>query len=59
MSRTVVVDPITRIEGHLRIEVQEDNQRMVDAHASLGSRPCRMISRPRNCVPDAWASTMR
>ena len=34
MARTkVVVDPITRIEGHLRIEVQSENGRIADAWA--------------------------
>ncbi len=30
----VVVDPISRIEGHLRIEVQAENGRIADAWAS-------------------------
>ena len=30
----VVVDPITRIEGHLRIEVQAEDGRIADAWAS-------------------------
>ncbi len=35
MSRHIVVDPITRIEGHLRIEaVIDDNNNIVDAYSS-------------------------
>ncbi len=34
MAQTVVVDPITRIEGHLRIEVQVDGGKVTDAKAS-------------------------
>ncbi|SMB93106.1 hydrogenase large subunit [Thermanaeromonas toyohensis ToBE] len=31
MSQRVVVDPVTRIEGHLRVEVEVDGGRVVDA----------------------------
>ncbi|WP_297887735.1 nickel-dependent hydrogenase large subunit [Sulfurihydrogenibium sp.] len=35
MSKRIVVDPITRIEGHLRIEVVVDeNNRIIDAYSS-------------------------
>ena len=35
MAKTrVVVDPITRIEGHLRIEAQAENGRITNAWAS-------------------------
>jgi Ni,Fe-hydrogenase I large subunit len=30
----LVIDPLTRIEGHLRIEVQVENGRVVDAWSS-------------------------
>lgn len=33
MAQTIVVDPVTRIEGHLRIEVQVDGGKVVDAKA--------------------------
>jgi len=55
----VVVDPITRIEGHLRIEVMEEGGRITNAWAS--STQFRGIERilqgrdPR----DAWAFTQR
>ena len=35
MSKHIVIDPITRIEGHLRIEaVIDDNNTIVDAYSS-------------------------
>ncbi|HOI83060.1 MAG TPA: nickel-dependent hydrogenase large subunit, partial [Campylobacterales bacterium] len=35
MSKHVVIDPITRIEGHLRVEVViDDSNKIVDAYSS-------------------------
>ena len=34
MAQRVVVDPITRIEGHLRIEVEVDDDKVVNAWSS-------------------------
>jgi len=34
MSRKIAVDPVTRIEGHLRIEAQVENGRIVNAWSS-------------------------
>ena len=34
MSERIVVDPITRIEGHLRIEAQMDGDRIAQAYSS-------------------------
>ncbi len=34
MSKKIVVDPVTRIEGHLRIEAVVDNGKIVDAWSS-------------------------
>jgi Ni,Fe-hydrogenase I large subunit len=34
MAKRIVVDPITRIEGHLRIEVEVENGKVVDAWSS-------------------------
>lgn len=31
MSKRIVVDPVTRIEGHLRVEVEVENGKVVDA----------------------------
>jgi len=55
----VVVDPITRIEGHLRIEVQEENGRIADAWAtSTQFRGIETIMEGRD-PRDAWAFTQR
>ena len=34
MAQRIVVDPITRIEGHLRIEADVDNGKIVNAFSS-------------------------
>ncbi len=55
----IAIDPVTRIEGHLRIEAQIDGGRVVDAWSS--STMFRGIERimlgrdPR----EAWAFTQR
>lgn len=55
----VVVDPITRIEGHLRIEVQEENGRIENAWASSTQfRGIETIMEGRD-PRDAWAFTQR
>jgi [NiFe] hydrogenase large subunit/hydrogenase large subunit len=55
----VVVDPITRIEGHLRIEVQSENGRIADAWASSTQfRGIEVIMQGRD-PRDAWAFTQR
>jgi Ni,Fe-hydrogenase I large subunit len=60
MARTkVVVDPITRIEGHLRIEVQAENGKIADAWASSTQfRGIEIIMQGRD-PRDAWAFTQR
>jgi len=60
MARTkVVVDPITRIEGHLRIEVQAENGMIADAWASSTQfRGIEIIMNGRD-PRDAWAFTQR
>ncbi|NNG16875.1 MAG: nickel-dependent hydrogenase large subunit [Gemmatimonadales bacterium] len=60
MARTkVVVDPISRIEGHLRIEVQEEDGRIADAWASSTQfRGIEIIMQGRD-PRDAWAFTQR
>jgi len=55
----VVVDPITRIEGHLRIEVQEEAGRIESAWASSTQfRGIETIMEGRD-PRDAWAFTQR
>src|SRR5574338_837265 len=60
MSATkIVVDPITRIEGHLRIEAQADQGRITDAWAtSTQFRGIEIIMQGRD-PRDAWAFTQR
>jgi [NiFe] hydrogenase large subunit/hydrogenase large subunit len=55
----VVVDPITRIEGHLRIEAQQDNGRITNAWSSATQfRGIEIIMQGRD-PRDAWAYTQR
>ncbi len=55
----VVVDPITRIEGHLRIEVQAEHGRITDSWASSTQfRGIEVIMEGRD-PRDAWAFTQR
>ena len=34
MSNRIVIDPITRIEGHLHVEVEVEDGKVVDAYSS-------------------------
>ena len=55
----VVVDPITRIEGHLRIEAQSDNGRITGAWAtSTQFRGLELVMQGRD-PRDAWAFAQR
>jgi hydrogenase large subunit len=60
MSRRIVVDPITRIEGHLRIEVDIDAQGNIVNALSAGTqvRGIEIILRGRD-PRDAWAFAQR
>ena len=60
MAKTkIVVDPITRIEGHLRIEAQAENGRITDAWASSTQfRGIELVMQGRD-PRDAWAFTQR
>jgi hydrogenase large subunit len=59
MGKRIVIDPITRIEGHLRIDVEVDKGRVTDAWASgtmwRGVEQILLGRDPR----DAWAITQR
>jgi hydrogenase large subunit len=58
-SQRVVIDPITRIEGHLRIEVKIDNGVVTDAWSSSTMfRGLEIILNGRD-PRDAWAFTQR
>jgi len=59
MSERIVVDPITRIEGHLRIEVQMDGNRIGQAYSSgTMVRGIETILKGRD-PRDAWAFAQR
>jgi hydrogenase large subunit len=59
MSERVVVDPITRIEGHLRIEAQMDGNNIAQAYSSgTMVRGIEVILRGRD-PRDAWAFAQR
>jgi hydrogenase large subunit len=55
----IVVDPVTRIEGHLRIEAEVDGGRVADAWSSATMfRGIELILKGRD-PRDAWAFTQR
>jgi Ni,Fe-hydrogenase I large subunit len=55
----IAIDPITRIEGHLRIEAQVEGGRVQEAWASSTSfRGMEIILKGRD-PRDAWAFTQR
>src|SRR5512139_2116938 len=60
MTQTVVVDPITRIEGHLRIEAETDAEGRIVQASSAGTmvRGIELILRGRD-PRDAWAFAQR
>ena len=59
MNDRIVVDPITRIEGHLRIEAQMDGSQIAQAYSSgTMVRGIEIILRGRD-PRDAWAFAQR
>lgn len=59
MANRIVVDPVTRIEGHLRIEVEVKDGRVVDAYSSgTMVRGFELILKGRD-PRDAWAFVER
>jgi hydrogenase large subunit len=59
MMARIVVDPITRIEGHLRVEIEVQNGKIVDAYSSgTMVRGFELILKGRD-PRDAWAFTER
>jgi hydrogenase large subunit len=59
MSERIVVDPITRIEGHLRIEAQMDGNKIGQAYSSgTMVRGIELILQGRD-PRDAWAYAQR
>ncbi|MBK1664274.1 hydrogenase 2 large subunit [Rhodospirillum rubrum] len=59
-GRRVVVDPVTRIEGHLRIELNVDEANVIRNAVSTGTmwRGIELILKGRD-PRDAWAFTQR
>jgi hydrogenase large subunit len=59
-GRRIVVDPVTRIEGHMRVEVNVDDQNVIRNAVSTGTmwRGIEVILRGRD-PRDAWAFTER
>ena len=59
-GRRIVVDPLTRIEGHLRCEVNLDDQNIITNAVSSGTifRGIEIILKGRD-PRDAWAFTER
>lgn len=59
-GRRVVVDPVTRIEGHLRVEVNLDDNNVIRNAVSTGTmwRGLEVILKGRD-PRDAWAFTER
>ena len=58
-AQRIAIDPITRIEGHLRIEAQIQNGKVTDAwSAGMMFRGIELIMAGRD-PRDAWAFTQR
>ncbi|MBL8492065.1 MAG: nickel-dependent hydrogenase large subunit, partial [Rhodocyclaceae bacterium] len=60
MNQRLIVDPVTRIEGHLRIEAETDSQGRITRASSAGTmvRGLEIILRDRD-PRDAWAFAQR
>ena len=60
MSKRIVVDPVTRIEGHLRIEAEVDDSGKIIKASSSGTmvRGIELILKDRD-PRDAWAFAQR
>lgn len=59
MSKRIIIDPITRIEGHLKIECEVDNGKVVDAWSSGTMwRGIEIILQGRD-PREAWIFTQR
>jgi Ni,Fe-hydrogenase I large subunit len=58
-SQRIVIDPLTRIEGHLRIEAQVEDGRVAEAwSAAMMFRGLEIILKGRD-PRDAWVFTQR
>jgi len=55
----IAIDPVTRIEGHLRIEAQTDDGKVTDAWSSSTMfRGMELVLRDRD-PRDAWVFAQR
>ena len=59
MSKRIIVDPITRIEGHLRIECEADNGKIVNSWSSGQMWRCIETILQGRDPRDAWIFTQR
>jgi Ni,Fe-hydrogenase I large subunit len=58
-AQKLAIDPITRIEGHLRLEVRIENGRVADAwSAGMMFRGVELVMLGRD-PRDAWVFTQR
>ncbi len=59
MARRITIDPVTRIEGHLRIDCEVDNGRITNAWSSGQMwRGFELILQGRDPL-EAWLYTQR
>lgn len=59
MAQRIVIDPVTRIEGHLRLEVQVEGNQVTDAWSSSTMfRGIEMILKGRD-PRGAWTMAQR
>jgi hydrogenase large subunit len=59
MSERVVIDPVTRIEGHLRIELLTDGKKITEAYSETTQfKGIELVVRDRD-PRDAWAFVQR
>lgn len=59
MAKKIVIDPITRIEGHLRIEAQVEDGQVTDAWSSSTMfRGLEIIMKGRD-PREAWLMAQR
>ncbi|HEX2809240.1 MAG TPA: nickel-dependent hydrogenase large subunit [Kineosporiaceae bacterium] len=59
MSTRVVIDPVTRIEGHLRIELLTEGQKITEAYAETTQfKGIELVMKDRD-PRDAWAFVQR
>ena len=58
-AKRIVIDPVTRIEGHLRVELEVQDGKVVEAYsAGTMVRGLEIILRGRD-PRDAWAFAER